>query len=136
MTHELLVLTLAGLLQAVQLILYAVPANLELGPGKTMSPRDPERLSKPLAEQVSARTGRLSRAYQNHNEALLLFAIATAVTVISDQSNWFTAACAWVYLGARILYIPAYANGWVPGRSIVFGIGWLATILMLLAALI
>ena len=136
MTQELVVLTLAGLLQAVQLGLYAVPANIELGPGKTMSPRDPERLSKPLSEQVSTRTGRLARAYQNHNEALLLFAVAALVTAVSDQSSWFTAACAWVYLLARILYIPAYANGWVPGRSIIFGIGWLATVLMLLAALI
>ena len=136
MTPELYALTLAGLLQGVQLFLYAVPANLELGPGKTMSPRDPERLSKPLEQQVSMRTGRLSRAYQNHNEALLLFAVAVLVTTVSGQSTWFTAACGWAYLVARILYIPAYANGWVPGRSIIFAIGWLATILMLLAALL
>jgi uncharacterized MAPEG superfamily protein len=136
MTQEILVLILAALLQALQLILYAVPANLELGPGKTMSPRDPERLTKPLIEQVSTRTGRLARAYQNHNEALILFAVAALVTAVTGGSNWFTAACAWVYLGARILYIPAYANGWVPGRSILFVVGWFATILMLLAALI
>ncbi|WP_375262639.1 MAPEG family protein [Palleronia sp.] len=136
MTQELLVLVLAGLLQVIQFGLYAVPANLELGPGKTMSPRDPERLSKPLMEQVSTRTGRLARAYQNHNEALLLFAVAVLVITLSGQSSWFTAACAWAYLVARILYVPAYANGWVPGRSLIFAIGWLATVLMLLAALI
>ena len=136
MTQELIVLTLAGLLQVVQLALYAVPATMELGVGKTMSPRDPERLPKPLLEQVSTRTGRLSRAYQNHNEGLLLFAIAALVIAVSDQSSWFTATCAWIYLIARLVYVPAYANGWVPGRSILFGIGWLATILMLLAALL
>ncbi len=136
MTPELYVLTLAGLLQGLQLILYAVPANLELGPGKTMSPRDPQRLSAPLSEQVSVRTGRLSRAYQNHNEALLLFAVASLVIAVTDQSTWFTAACALVYLAARILYVPAYALGWVPGRSMIFGAGWAATLLMLLAALL
>ncbi|SFG45674.1 MAPEG family protein [Palleronia marisminoris] len=135
MTQELVVLTLAGLVQVVQLALYAVPANLELGVGKTLSPRDPERLTKPLMEQVSTRTGRLARAYQNHNEGLLLFAIAALIIAVADESSWFTAACAWVYLIARIVYVPAYANGWVPGRSILFGIGWLSTVLMLLAAL-
>ncbi len=38
MTPELTALALAGLLQAVQFVLMAVPANLELGPGYT-SPR-------------------------------------------------------------------------------------------------
>ncbi len=136
MPPELTILTLAGLLQGVQLVLYSVPANLELGPGKTMSPRDPQRLSAPLAEQVSVRTGRLARAYQNHNEALLLFAVAALTIAVSEQSSWFTATCAIAYLVARILYIPAYAFGWVPGRSIIFGAGWLATLLMLLAALL
>ena len=36
MTTELTILTLAGLLQAVQFFLMAIPANLELGRGKTM----------------------------------------------------------------------------------------------------
>lgn len=136
MTPELLVLTLAGLLQAVQLGLFAVPANLELGPAKTMSPRDPQRMDQPMEKQVSTRTGRLARAYNNHTEALLLFAVAVVVTTVSGQSSWVTGLLAWIYLGARILYIPAYAFGWVPGRSIIFGVGWIATILMLLAALI
>jgi uncharacterized MAPEG superfamily protein len=136
MTPELIVLVLAAILQGAQLVLYAVPANVELGPGKTMSPRDPQRLARPLAEQVSVRTGRLSRAYQNHNEALLLFAVAALVIAVSDQSDWFTTACALAYLAARILYIPAYALGWVPGRSLLFGLGWTATLLMLLAALL
>ena len=48
MTPELTALTLAALLQVVQYGLYAVPANLELGPGYTMSARDrePSRQSK------------------------------------------------------------------------------------------
>ncbi|WP_422071843.1 MAPEG family protein [Tranquillimonas rosea] len=136
MTPELLVLTLAGLLQVVQFGLMSVPANLELGPGKTMSPRDPQRLGKPLIEQVSVRTGRLFRALNNHFEALILFTVAVVVVTLSDQSTWLTATCAWVYLGARILYVPAYAFGWVPWRSLIFGAGFFATVLMLIAALV
>lgn len=44
MTPELTALALAGLLQAAQYALMAVPANLELGAAKTLSPRDPVRL--------------------------------------------------------------------------------------------
>jgi hypothetical protein len=38
MTPELTALALAGLLQAVQFFLFAVPANVELGTGYTSSP--------------------------------------------------------------------------------------------------
>ncbi|WP_138421853.1 MAPEG family protein [Maritimibacter alexandrii] len=135
MTPELTVLALAALLQVVQFALMAIPANLELGVGKTASPRDTSRLKTPLVEQVSDRTGRLMRAFTNHFEALILFTIAVVVVSVSDQSTGFTAACAWIYLGARVLYIPAYAFGWVPWRSFIFFVGLLATTLMILAAL-
>ena len=136
MTQELTVLTLAALLQVGQFVLMAVPANLELGTGKTASPRDADRLGKPLIEQMSTRTARLARAMNNHFEALILFTIAAVVVSVSGQSTGFTAACAWIYLAARILYIPAYAFGWVPWRSAIWAVGLLATFAMLLAALV
>ncbi|HMO08549.1 MAG TPA: MAPEG family protein [Paracoccaceae bacterium] len=136
MTPELTVLALAGLLQGIQFVLVAVPANLELGPGKTASPRDPDRLGRPLMEQVSPRTGRLYRALNNHFEGLILFTLAVVVVTLSDRQGAFTAACAWAYLGARILYVPAYAFGWVPWRSVIWFVGFLATMLMILSTLI
>jgi uncharacterized MAPEG superfamily protein len=136
MTTELTVLTLAALLQVVQFALMAIPANLELGPGKTLSPRDPDRLGKPLQELVSLKTSRLFRAMNNHFEALILFTIGVLVITLSDQSTAVTQTAAWVYLVARILYIPAYAFGWVPWRSVIWFVGFAATVTMLLAALI
>ena len=136
MTPELTALALAGLLQVVQFALMSIPANLELGPGKTLGPRDPDRLGKPLIEQVSPRTGRLFRALNNHFEGLILFTLAVIVVTLSGQSSGFTAACAWTYLIARILYVPAYAFGLVPWRSLIWMVGFSATTLMLLAALI
>jgi uncharacterized MAPEG superfamily protein len=130
MTPELTALTLAALLQVVQFALYATPANLELGPGYTMSARD-----RPPSRQMSARTARLQRALNNHFEGLILFGIACSVITLSNQSTGFTALCAWTYLAARILYVPAYALGLRPWRSLIWGLGFLATILMLLAAL-
>lgn len=135
MTPELTALALAGLLQVVQFALMSVPANLELGPGKTLGPRDPDRLGKPLIEQVSPRTGRLFRALNNHFEGLILFTLAVVVVTLSGQSSGLTAACAWAYLVARILYVPAYAFGLVPWRSLIWMVGFGATTLMLLAAL-
>jgi len=131
MTPELTALALAGLLQVVQYALFALPANLELGPGYTSSPRD-----RPPSRAMSVRTGRLQRALTNHFEGLILFTLAVAVTTLSGRSTALTAACGWVYLAARILYVPAYALGWRPWRSAIWGVGFLATTVMIVASLI
>ena len=131
MTPELTALALAGLLQVVQYALFALPANLELGTGYTSGPRD-----RPPSRQLSIRTARLQRALDNHFEGLVLFTLAVAVTTLSGQSTALTAACGWVYLAARILYVPAYAFGWRPWRSAIWFVGFLATLTMLVAALI
>jgi uncharacterized MAPEG superfamily protein len=132
MTPELTALALAGLLQAVQYILMSVPANLELGPRKTLGPRD----DADLASQLSPRTARLYRALDNHFEGLILFTLAVVVVTLGDARSPFTAACAWTYLAARVLYVPAYAFGLVPWRSVIWLVGFTATALMLVAALL
>ena len=129
MTSELLVLTLAALLQCAQFLAYSVAANRQVGPRYAMSPRDEPR-------QLTGVAGRLQRALNNHFEALILFTIAVVVVTFLKVSTPFTAFCAWVYLGARVLYIPAYVLGWAPGRSLIWSVGWLATLAMLIAALI
>ena len=131
MSTELTVLTLAAMWQLVQFLLFAVPANRELGPGYTMSARD-----RPPSREMSLRTARLQRAFLNHGEWLPLFAIAVTVTELSDQNSGFTAACAWSYLIARVLYVPAYAFGLRPWRSLIWAMGLLATLLILIASLI
>ena len=132
MTPELTALTLAALFQVVQFNLMAIPANLELGTKATASPRD----GTPLAQQVSPKTARLFRALNNHFEGLILFTIAVIAVTLSDTGTAFTAACAWAYLAARVLYVPAYYFGWSPWRSAIWGVGFLATTLMLISALI
>jgi len=129
MTPELTALTLAALLQFLQVALYAVPANLQVGPDYALSSRDEPRSLTGLA-------GRAQRAMNNHFENLLLFAIAVAVVTLAAASSPLTAACGWIYLGARVLYVPAYLFGWVPWRSLFFAAGWLATLAMLVAALL
>lgn len=131
MTPELTALALAALLQVVQFTLFAVPANLELSPAYTSGPRD-----APPPRPLSRRTARLQRALNNHFEGLILFTIAVLVVTLSHQSSGLTAACGWTYFAARLLYIPAYALGWAPWRSLIWSVGLLATIVMLVAALL
>lgn len=128
MTSELTVLALAGLLQAGQFLAYSVAANMQVGPRYAMGPRDTPR-------QLTGTAGRLQRALSNHFEGLILFIAAVVVVSFLKISTPFTAACAWAYLAARVLYVPAYVFGWTPWRSVIWFVGWLATVLMLLAAL-
>lgn len=130
MTPELTALTLCGLLQMVQFILFAVPANRDLGMGYTSSARD-----RPPSRQMSVLTGRLHRAMNNHFEGLILFTLAVVVVTLSGQSSAVTQTAAWLFLAARLLYVPAYAFGWRPWRSAIWGVGWAATLVMMLATL-
>ncbi len=131
MTPELTALALAGLLQVVQYALMSVPANLELGTRVTLGPRD----DPDLRDRLSPRTARLYRALDNHFEGLILFTLAVVVVTLGGKASGFTAACAWLYLAARVLYVPAYALGLNPWRSLIWLAGFAATVLMLLAAL-
>lgn len=131
MTVELSVLALAGLLQALLFVLFALPANRELGVAYTSSARD-----KPPSRQLSQTTARLQRALNNHFEGLILFTLAVVVVTLGQQSSPVTQTAAWVYLGARILYVPAYAFGWRPWRSAIWAIGFFATVTMIVASLI
>jgi uncharacterized MAPEG superfamily protein len=135
LTPELQILAYAALLQGVQFALMSLTANIDLGSGKTMSPRDLDRLGKPLAEQLSTYPARLYRAFNNHFEALILFTIAVVIVTLGDKSSSTTEACGWTYLAARILYIPAYYFGLAPWRSLIWFVGFLSTMAMIVVAL-
>ncbi|NRB01394.1 MAG: MAPEG family protein [Rhodobacteraceae bacterium] len=133
MTPELQVLAYAVVLQATQFALMSISANLDLGPSKTLSARDESHLGGPLSSQLSDKPARLYRAMNNHFEALILYTAAVVVVVLGDKTTGLTAICAWTYLAARILYVPAYYFGWVPWRSLIWFTGFLATLAMVLS---
>ena len=131
MTPELTTLALAGILQALQFAAYSIRANMDVGPGYAMSARDraPSRPLSPLA-------GRLQRALTNHFEGLILFTLAVVTVTLSDQSTPFTATCAYIYLGARVAYVPCYAFDLRPWRSLIWMVGFFATLAMIVSTLI
>jgi uncharacterized MAPEG superfamily protein len=129
MTTELTILTLAALLQVLQFCAYSFTANQQVSRKVAFGPRD-------TAVELTGTAGRLKRAMNNHFEGLILFTIACIVVTLADQSTPFTTTCAWTYLIARILYVPAYAFGLSPWRSLIWAVGFIATTAMLVAALI
>lgn len=129
MPIELQVLAYAALLQFVQFILMAVPVNVQLGVAYTGGNRDEQK-------QATGVPGRLKRALENHFEGLILFTIAVVVVVLGEASSTLTERCAWAYLGARILYVPAYAAGVFLVRSLIWTVGFVATAVMLIAAVV
>jgi uncharacterized MAPEG superfamily protein len=131
MTPDLTALALAALLLLAQFLHVAVLANFEIGSRWFAGPRD-----QPPDRDLSPRSARLKRAYENHREWILPFALGVILVALAGKASAFTAACAWTYLAARVLYVPAYAFGWTPWRSVIWFIGFAATILILLAALL
>lgn len=130
MTTELTVLALAALLQVGQFALFSAGAQMQVGPKVAMGPRDN------LPTGLKGVPGRLQRAMNNHFEGLILFTIAVVVVTLGNEASGVTRAAAWIYLIARVVYVPAYAYGWTPWRSVIWMVGLVATTVMIIAALI
>lgn len=128
MTVELEVLAWGGVLLVAQLVALAVAVNRQQGVAWTTGPRDEPRT-------LAGAAGRLQRAFQNQQEALILFTIAVLVTVLGDGSTTLSERCAWTWLGARVLYVPAYVSGVPLVRSLVWAVAFFAALAMLVAAL-
>lgn len=126
---EITVLCLSALLHVVAIGVAGASANKDTGVEYNISPRDRD-------PGYSKLTQRLRRAQANHAENLMLFAVAVLAVWASNSQGVVTATCAWIYLAARVLYIPAYAYGWAPWRSIIFMFGFVPTIVMILTVLL
>lgn len=128
MAAETTALALAALLQAAQIGLAAASMNRDVGARWNASPRDTQ-------PEFSVLTGRLRRAVDNHFQGLILFTIAVLLVMLSDAGNALTTLCAWLYLLARMFYVPAYAFGWSPWRSLIWAVGFIATMVMIVTSL-
>lgn len=58
------------------------------------------------------------------------------VVTLGNQSSTVTQYAAYIYLAARVLYVPAYAFGLRPWRSAIWAVGFFASLTMIVAALI
>lgn len=129
MTIELTLLGWTLVLALVQVLLPAVLRNGETGVAYNASPRDES------GPPVGVVTGRLRRAQANLFETLPIFAAAVIIAHVAGREGALTLWGAWLYLGARIVYVPLYGFGVPYLRSLVWLVS-LAGLLMILAAVL
>lgn len=126
MTTELTLLAWTLVLAVVQIFIPAHLRNLETGIPYNTSPRDEPG---PPAGVI---TGRMRRAQRNLFETLPLFAAAILVAHVAGRDGTLTLWGAWVYLIARVVYVPLYAFGVPYLRSLT----WLVSFFGLAAVLV
>lgn len=129
MTTELTLLAWTLVLALVQIMLVANLRTAETGIQYNASARDGEA---PPPRPVTAR---LQRAQANLFETLPLFAGAVLIAHVSGSEGDLTLWGCWMYLVARIVYIPLYAAGIPYVRSLVWLVS-LAGLVMVLGAVL
>ena len=125
MPTELLVLALAAALLMVHVMLAGHIRTRQYGTEWNMGARDAEMPPR------NPRAGRLLRAQENYQETLPVAVIALLGVMVADKTSDLTAAAAWVWLGARVIYLPLYASGVPKVRTLVWAIGTLAILTVL-----
>lgn len=66
--------------------------------------------------------GRLARAQANFQETFPIAIVALIGVVVANRTSALTALGGWIWLGARIVYLPLYAAGIPVVRTITFTI--------------
>ena len=129
MSTELRILGWTLVLAVVQFLLAAAARTQETGLTYNAGPRDEP------GPPPGILTGRLRRAQANLYETLPLFAAAILIAHVGGREGVLTLWGAWLYLLARIVYLPVYALGIPMVRSIVWGVSLAGLILVLAAVL-
>lgn len=125
---EITILVLYGLLVILTLLLQATGSMTQLGMGYLLGSRDEGRT-------VSGIAGRLERALNNSVTAMVLFAPAVLLIVVTESSTNQTVLACQAFLLARIVYLPAYAFRLTGIRSLAWMLGLLSTALLYFLAL-
>ncbi len=130
MTPELSALTAAAFVHFATIIVAQRVLTRDVGPEGNMGTREG------IEDRLSPEAQRLRRASANFVENIGPFIIAIVVLVLAEKTSTLTAILAWVYVAARALYVPAYAQGWVPWRSAIWGVGAFATVVLLILGVV
>ncbi|WP_029352832.1 MAPEG family protein [Bosea sp. 117] len=129
MTTELSLLAWALMLAIVQILLPAMFRNRETGIAYNTGPRDEP------GPPEGRLTGRLRRAQANLMETLPLFAAAVLAAHLAGRLGALTLLGCWLYLAARIVYVPLYAAGIAYLRSLAWLVSMAGLALILVALL-
>jgi uncharacterized MAPEG superfamily protein len=128
MPVEITILFLAAILLLVHVFAAANAKTKQYGVEWNMGARD-ESLP-PLGDKA----GRLVRAQENFQETLPIAIIALLGAVVAGRTGEWTAIGGWVWIGARVVYLPVYAMGIPKLRTVIFLLSLLGLGLVLGAA--
>jgi uncharacterized MAPEG superfamily protein len=117
MPVELKILALGALLLFVHIFIATRFKTAQYGRKWNVSARD-EAL--PPANPMTAR---LMRAQANFEETFPIAIVALLGVVVAGRTSPWTAIGGWIWLGARVVYLPLYAAGVPVIRTIVWTIG-------------
>ena len=125
MAVELRILALGALLLLVHIFTATRFKTAQYGRKWNVGARD-EELSPP-----SPITGRVMRAQANFEETFPIAIVALLGVVLANRTSASTALGGWIWLGARIVYLPLYAAGIPVIRTIVFVISMAGLVMVL-----
>ena len=125
MPQELTILALAAVLLLVHVMVAINVKTKQYGTAWNMGARD-EAL--PPLNPVAAR---LERARDNYAETLPIAIIALGGVVLAGKTNDVTAIAGWIWLGARVVYLPLYWAGIPKIRTYVWGLALVALLVLL-----
>jgi len=130
MTTELTVLALGAILLLLHILLAGHFKTKQYGTSWNMGPRDADQ---PPLNDIA---GRLERARGNFIETFPIAIVAFVGITVAGLNTELTAIAAWVWLIARVVYLPLYWAGIPLVRSLVWMVATLSLLVVLGALLV
>jgi uncharacterized MAPEG superfamily protein len=125
MPVELKILALGALLLFIHIFTATRFKTAQYGRKWNVGARD-EALPPP-----SPVTGRTMRAQANFQETFPIAIVALLGVVLANRTSQWTALGGWIWLGARVVYLPLYVAGIPVIRTIVWTIGLVGLVIVL-----
>jgi uncharacterized MAPEG superfamily protein len=126
MTPDLFALAGVLVLAVVHILAFDIARTAQYGLKWNISPRDQKNMP-----DLSETGARLSRAQANLFETLPIFIGAVLTAHVTGQADHLTAIGANLYFCGRLFYLPLYAYGLSPWRSIVWVISFAGFLMIL-----
>jgi uncharacterized MAPEG superfamily protein len=124
LTTELALLAWSVVLFFAHMIIQASAALRDTGAAYNAGPRD-------AGTPVGVLAGRAQRMFDNFKETYPIFIALTLGLAVTGRGGGLADIGAWLWFGARIVYIPLYLAGVPWLRSLCWGVGTVGLVIML-----
>ena len=125
MAVELKILALGAILLLIHILMAARFKTAQYGRSWNVGARD-EALP-----EANAMTGRTARAQANFQETFPIAIVALLGVVLASKTSANTAIGGWIWLGARIVYLPLYMAGIRVVRTLVWTVSMIGLAMVL-----